>query len=160
VLSGTDTLAEGLHPDAAGIVAVPDGDFPYAIEVFAPPHHQVRDPDVNANGVIETRLNRQERVIRIHRLARQSLSVQVLAGAQLVASPPLTVTMKAHGCGARTTRLSDLEEFYPEEVEAVCLGDDRGRTLWTLTTFDGEPVTVRLPSGTRLGSAVSCSARF
>jgi len=159
VLAGNDPLVEGARPDAAGIVAVPDGDFPYAIEVFAPPHQRVDDPDVDANGVVETRLAQQERVIRMHSATRRPLAVQVFVGDQRVASPPLAATVKGNGCGARTGPLDDVNEFYPEEVEAVCLADDRGRTLWTLSTFDGQPATVRLPAGTRLGRAVSCSAR-
>jgi hypothetical protein len=176
-LTGKETLVEGVRPNAAGIVTLPDGDFPYAIEVFLRPHERVRDPDVDVNGVVETYLREKDRVIHIHRFTRQPLSLRVFLGTAAVAMPPFTETVRGNGCGARTGLLLDraadgrlaapavrdgevvVENFFPEEIEAVCLGDSRGRTIWTLSTFDGKPVTVRLPAGTRLGLAESCFPR-
>ena len=91
------------------------------------------------NGVVETYLSEKERVIHIHRFARRPLSLRVFVGAEVVASPPFTETVRGHGCGVRTGPLRSVDNFFPEEVEAICLGDERGQTIWTLR-FDGQPV--------------------
>lgn len=178
VLNGADPLVRGVRANRDGLVTLPDGDFEYALDVGIGPHESVVDSETDPNGVIETYLDTAERVVRIHRNKRQPLSLRVMVGDQVVRDAPFTETVRGSGCGVRTGGLFSwtddgrmvgptleqdgtvvISDFYPEEVEAICLGDERGETIWTLSTFGSEPVTARFPAGTRLAMTTYCSGQ-
>lgn len=160
VLSGIEPLVQGLVPNAQGIVTVPDGDFEYAIDVKGR-HFSIKDSDAGPYNTVVTRLTTAERIIRIHRHRPYKVSLQVLIGDQQARRASLTGSVPGctGACSGGAGTLDDqgritLPDFYPEEV-TVCLGDEFGKPIWWLTPEPAQQI-VRLPAGTKLGTAANC----
>ena len=179
VLAGKDPLAADLHPDADGVVTLPDGDFPYALDVTTGRYVEVRDSESEPNGVVITRLAEGDRLIRIHRYRKQPLSLRVVVGRRPPLEPPpfVATVLVPKECGMALRPLDavmpggkyaadgtyTIDEFYPEAIEAICLADNEGLIVWSLTEFRqqfrGRPLLVRLPGGTELSLADSCGSQ-
>ena len=122
VLAGGDPLVRLVRPNASGIVTLPDGDFEYTIEVSGP-SMRVIDPATNDFGVFRTHLPTAERVVRIHRLRRQPLSMRITVGAAPGKHVPVSGTAARCACGACSGMIAmadeegrlRIDDFYPEE---------------------------------------------
>lgn len=112
-----------------------------------------------------TRLTTAERVIRIRRHRPYKVALQVLIGNQPAQRASLTGSIARDCAGACSGGAGTLDgegriaipDFYPEEM-VLCLGDESGKPIWWLAPEPAQQ-TVRLPSGTKLGTATDCYRR-
>ena len=168
-LSGAKPLFANVRPTADRIVSVPDGDFEYAFELHGNTHLSVRDPkapDGSRRAFFTTDLDSPERIVRIHRHSRVTLRVHVTVDGRPRAGVPIGAAAWA-ACGNGTytvgrtnaAGLLRIPDFYPDEVEAICVGDRHGQPLWSLSVRDQRDVSISLPADARIGEPRVCYVR-
>lgn len=167
--AGNVPLFDDIRPNADGVITVPDGDLEYGIEIRENPYLRVVTPPPfeGSGNFFRMRFDSPEQVVHIRRFSRLPLQVRVFVGESPAAGASLTIEPPAvSGCalegGERVT--TDAQgvwvrgDFYPDQVGAICIADDRGELLWSQSQFDTRTITVSLPEGTRLGVAKGCAS--
>jgi hypothetical protein len=139
-LAGADLLAEAVS-DEEGRVRLPDGDFPYALEIEKRGFVLASQPSFGVQTWI-TRLTEAETPVRLHQLEQRALRLRVRRGGKPAGGEALQAVAARCGCGACSGYVAEsdergeitLEDFFPEELERVFFEDRGGVRLW-----EGDP---------------------
>ncbi|MBI4914261.1 MAG: hypothetical protein HY825_00295 [Acidobacteria bacterium] len=147
VLAGADPLGEFVS-DSAGRIALPDGDYEYAL-VLRDSRSVFRSPPQREEPTLLSYLPKPDTTLHVHRFVRRPLRVHVLSHGRPVSHAVLNGRVANCGCGAceGPIAVSDTEgrmavdEFYPEDIGVLFICNEDRKPVWQLAPSD-------LPAGT------------
>jgi hypothetical protein len=131
-------LGEG-PSDQEGRVAIPDGDFEYAL-AFEKPFYHLKQNNVADPMALITYLSDEETVIELHKLQKRRLEMTVLMNGKPLVGETLWGAWIGAPCGLWEQELATtdengrivIEDFYPEEwIEIFLWPYDADRPVWS-----------------------------
>ena len=162
VLSGKQSVMAGIRPDADGVVPVPDGDIEYAFAFRGNRHLSVEGP----RDFFTMTFVSPEQLVRIRRHRSVALRIRVTREGKPSADVPVGAAAPA-ACGNGTGLLGRTDargvlvipEFYPDEVEAICIANRSGQPLWSEAPPRQPDIAVNLPADAQIGEPLYCHVR-
>lgn len=161
--SGLKPLFANRRPDAAGVLAVPDGDVEYGFRIGGVNHASVVGAPPHDRSFLTAFIDTSELLVRIRRHHLVPLNMRVSIAGRPAAGVPVGASVRG-ACGNGVTPLGRtddggalrISDFYPEEFEAICIGGLDGRPIWTGAAPAKGELTIDLPGVTRVGELAYC----
>jgi len=129
--------------DSAGRIALPDGDYEYAL-VLRDGRSVFRSPPQREEPILLSYLPRPDTTLHVHRFVRRPLRLRLLSEGRPIPHAFLNVQAANCGCGAcqGSIAASDIQgrvavdDFYPEQYEVLCICNASGKPVWHLAPSD------------------------
>jgi hypothetical protein len=165
VPAGMEPLFANRRPNVDGILTVPDGDIEYGLKIGGGSHVTVIEPPPD-EGFFRTHIDASELVVRVRRHIRVPLTLRVTIGGK----PPGRILVGASApvsCGVGSGPLGQTDsngvlrvpDFYPEELDAICIAGRDGHPIWAIAPPDYGQITVDLPATASIGETSVCYLR-